>query len=244
MWQSDASLSALLVVQALTLFVALPLGSVTPVGRVLLDVSHLAFAAIGAVALTRRGVVRGALLAGVMLLAAGPAVELRFGARMGIGADVFHEAVALVAFAFNALVTALAARRVFGQGRVTAHRLQGAVLIYLNVAALFAIAYGLLEAHAPGAITASGGGVLAVGRIPPGARTAGLSYFSLTTITTTGYGDLVPVHPFARSLANLEAVFGQLFPATLLARLVALHLAQHDTPPGRATADPDEARHP
>jgi hypothetical protein len=32
------------------------------------------------------------------------------------------------------------------------------------------------------------------------------------------------VHPLARSLANLEAVIGQLFPATLLARIVALHL--------------------
>jgi voltage-gated potassium channel Kch len=52
-----------------------------------------------------------------------------------------------------------------------------------------------------------------------------LNYFSLTTITTTGYGDFVPVDPIARSLANLEAVFGQLFPATLLARLVALHVA-------------------
>jgi voltage-gated potassium channel Kch len=51
-----------------------------------------------------------------------------------------------------------------------------------------------------------------------------LTYFSLSTLTTTGYGDVVPVLPLARSLANLEAVMGQLFPATLLARIVALHL--------------------
>jgi len=44
------------------------------------------------------------------------------------------------------------------------------------------------------------------------------------TLTTTGYGDVVPLHPFARSLATLEAVIGQLFPATLLARLVTLEL--------------------
>lgn len=59
----------------------------------------------------------------------------------------------------------------------------------------------------------------------PGVRTAELSYFSLTTITTTGYGDLAPVHQLARSMANMEAVFGQIFPATFVARLVALHLA-------------------
>jgi len=52
--------------------------------------------------------------------------------------------------------------------------------------------------------------------------TAELVYFSLTTLTTTGFGDIVPVHAIARSLATLEAVIGQLYPATLLARLVTL----------------------
>ena len=53
-------------------------------------------------------------------------------------------------------------------------------------------------------------------------------YFTMISITTTGFGDIVPVAPLARSLANLESVIGQLFPATLLARLVALHLAHED----------------
>jgi len=43
-------------------------------------------------------------------------------------------------------------------------------------------------------------------------------------LTTTGFGDIAPVHPFARSLANLEAIVGQLYPATILARLVTLEL--------------------
>ena len=52
-----------------------------------------------------------------------------------------------------------------------------------------------------------------------------LIFFSFVTLTTTGYGDIVPVHPFARSLANVEAIIGQIYPATLLARLVTLELA-------------------
>ena len=44
------------------------------------------------------------------------------------------------------------------------------------------------------------------------------------TLTTVGYGDIVPLHSVARSLTTLEAVIGQLFPATLLARLVTLEL--------------------
>ena len=52
-------------------------------------------------------------------------------------------------------------------------------------------------------------------------------YFSFTTLTTTGYGDIAPVHPVARGLCNLEAVIGQ-YPATLLARLVTLELAHRE----------------
>ena len=51
-----------------------------------------------------------------------------------------------------------------------------------------------------------------------------LFYLSFVTLTTTGYGDVVPLHPLARSLCNIEAVVGQLYPATLLARLVTLEL--------------------
>ena len=97
------------------------------------------------------------------------------------------------------------------------------MLLYLNVAARFSITYGLLLTWLPDAIVL--GGSSAPTRAP-GVRTAMLTYFSLTTITTAGYGDVVPVHPLARSLANLEAVFGQLFPATLLSRLVGLQLAR------------------
>jgi len=49
-----------------------------------------------------------------------------------------------------------------------------------------------------------------------------LIYFSFVTLTTLGYGDIVPVDPVARSLSNIEAILGQLYPATLLARLVSL----------------------
>jgi hypothetical protein len=171
-------------------FVAVPLGAVYPAGHALMDVGHLVFAAVCAIALTDRRAVQGALLAGLLALAAGPAVMDRVGAGLGLGAELPHETIAVVAFAFNLLVSVLVALRAFGPGDVTAHRVQGAVLVYLNVAALFAIAYGLLETHAPGAIRSTSGGFIATA---PGVQ-AELSYFSLATIITTGYGDLAPVH--------------------------------------------------
>ena len=54
---------------------------------------------------------------------------------------------------------------------------------------------------------------------------ATMLYFSLTTLTTTGYGDIVPLDPFARSLANLESVIGPFYLAITVARLVTMELA-------------------
>ena len=45
------------------------------------------------------------------------------------------------------------------------------------------------------------------------------------TLTTVGYGDVLPVHPVARSLAMLEAVTGPLYLAILVARLVSVAVA-------------------
>jgi hypothetical protein len=52
----------------------------------------------------------------------------------------------------------------------------------------------------------------------------GAALFQLFDADDLGYGDIVPIHPLARSLANLEGVIGQLYPATLLARLVSLEI--------------------
>jgi hypothetical protein len=106
----------------------------------------------------------------------------------------------------------------FGPGRVTHHRIQGAVVLYLCVALLFAALYQILLALMPGSISsiAGHGNYLVLGR--------GVVYYSLTTLTSTGYGDLLPIHPLARSLSSFEAVIGQLFPATLLARIVTLEM--------------------
>jgi voltage-gated potassium channel Kch len=59
-----------------------------------------------------------------------------------------------------------------------------------------------------------------------------LYYFSFVTLTTVGYGDILPVAPVARALATLEALVGQLYPAILIARLVSLQIyaATTETP--------------
>lgn len=66
-------------------------------------------------------------------------------------------------------------------------------------------------------------------------------YFSFTTLTTLGYGDVVPTSPVARGLSSLEAVVGQLYLAVMVARLVALHVTDAQTMPKDA---PDQSLKP
>jgi hypothetical protein len=115
-------------------------------------------------------------------------------------------------------------RAVFGRGRITYHRVVGAVLLYLVIGLIFVALYGFVALATPAAFTnlpALHGDFAVAGN---------LIYFSFVTLTTTGYGDIAPLHPYARSLANVEAIIGQIYPATLLARLVTLELAQGHGP--------------
>jgi hypothetical protein len=49
-------------------------------------------------------------------------------------------------------------------------------------------------------------------------------YFSFTTLTTIGYGDVLPTHPLSRMLAVSEALIGQLYPAVLIGGLLGMAL--------------------
>ena len=106
---------------------------------------------------------------------------------------------------------------VFAKGRVSYHRIIGAVLLYLLIAVAFATLFlfvGLLD-H---------GAIKGIAFDDDRSIASELCYLSFVTLTSTGYGDIIPVHPFARSLCNIESVIGQVYPATLLARIVTLEL--------------------
>ncbi len=109
------------------------------------------------------------------------------------------------------------ARQVFSAGRVTYHRIIGAILLYFLISLIFVALFALVGQMIPKAFSG-------IAIDDNTALASNLIYFSFVTLTSTGYGDLVPVHPIARSLCNLESIIGQLYPAILLARLVTLEL--------------------
>jgi hypothetical protein len=113
---------------------------------------------------------------------------------------------------------AMVSVQVFGEGPVTGHRIRGAIVVYLLLGALWALLYQVVALTIPHAFRLSED--LAGG--DPDALQRMMTYYSFITLTTTGYGDITPIHPVARTLAMLEALVGQLYPAITLARLVSL----------------------
>jgi len=118
-------------------------------------------------------------------------------------------------------------------GPVTTGRLYVAVSLYLLVGILWFAGYNLLEAVHPGSFAQPALLGAPASRVPARA----FLYFSFETITTLGYGDILPVTPKARSLAVLEAAAGILYIAVAVSRLVASYQAgyqigaQDQTPP-------------
>jgi Ion channel len=215
-WQDrfrDPALTVLLALEICTIFLAVPLAAKgLPTAQVVADTLVLAVIAIvvmlslrwSAIILILLGVT--AIVASFLISAEASPISVIVLRR---GGDILM---------FSAL-TWVVAHAVCAPGRITLRRLQGAIVMYLNFASIFAAAYGLIWELSPGAfanLVVQGGGPEEIGS---------MLYFSFTTLTTTGYGDIVAVDPFARSLANFESVLGQFFIAITVARLVTMELA-------------------
>jgi len=208
----DPSLTGLLVLQLLVIFVADPLAAEGfALARSVTGVLVL-IAMILVVALSRRHL---AILAVCASLATIVASFVFQPVMMPTNAALLRRGGEVLAFGVATLVVL---RAVVAPGPVTMSRLQGAIVVYLCIASLFAALFGIIWELSPTAFSH-----LAT---PVGGprETATLMYFSLATLTTVGFGDIVPVEPFARSLAVLEAAVGQVYMVMLVARLVALQL--------------------
>jgi hypothetical protein len=112
-------------------------------------------------------------------------------------------------------------RHIFSKGAITYHRICGAIAVYLLVALIWSEIYLLILGFDPGALV-----------LPPEVLYGSLDrlqaqmfYFSVVTLTTLGYGDIVPVSASAQLAAMLEALIGQLYPTILLAWLVSMEIA-------------------
>ena len=126
----------------------------------------------------------------------------------------------------SVLIIWIVMRAVYAPGPITYRRVVGAVLLYITVGIFFVAVYVMVAVFVPDAFRG-------ITLRPRASLPSDFVYFSFVTLTTVGYGDIVPVDPLVRSLCNLEAVIGQLFPATILARLVSDQVSTRNDRPSK-----------
>jgi hypothetical protein len=205
-------LTALTLMLAILLFVVGPLQAAGDVEAHHFGIAF-GFVLLAAVLIVSRSAVAvGAMLLAIALIICASVLRSRHASDV----DIYLDATAWMTLGITLGV--VVARAVFAPGRVTFHRVVGAVLLYLCIGLVFVSLFCFVDLGERNAFNG----------LPPLrdnlALVGNLIYFSFVTLTSVGYGDIVPVHPFARGLSNVEAIIGQLYPATLLARLVTLEL--------------------
>jgi hypothetical protein len=123
---------------------------------------------------------------------------------------------------FVALIVVAILAYVFRSHVITTETLAGAICAYLLIGHLWANAFSVLETVRPGSFSSNAVASGATSTVQSVVlQDAQFSYFSFVTLSTLGYGDITPLSQPARNLAALEAIFGQLYLAVLISRLVS-----------------------
>ena len=149
------------------------------------------------------------------------------GARTGTAAEDLWKTLLLLLMTVIVVV-----RRVLAKPTVTIQSIYGALSAYLIVGLMFASGYAAIQRLGESPFFANG----------QSANTQTFQYFSFTTLTTLGYGDFTAAENGGRSIAVMEAVTGQVFLATLVARLVAAYRTPGPLPEDADGPEDDEDR--
>jgi hypothetical protein len=209
-WSGDLGLTLVSISLGILIFVIFPLRQEGLSGRFFFDLLMVTLMISGALVTNQSRIITGIMIA-IVVLGAAALWASRF----------FPTAFLQRLSSVLAILTLLLYIRIvllvmFRHGPVTWSRIQGGVCAYLLLGMAWAAAFGLVEQLHPGSFHF----VSEPTNIDQ--LSSKLLYFSFATLTTVGFGDVLPVYPIARSLAIAEAIVGQLFPAILIGALVAM----------------------
>jgi voltage-gated potassium channel len=135
-----------------------------------------------------------------------------------------HYGLTLVILAYT---TATILSAILRNSQITLETLKAAVCVYLLIGLLWVYLFAIIDLIIPGSFLIRRGlegnhyGHLMVSEAFPK-----LLYFSYATLTTLGYGDILPLSGLAQTFSYLEAIVGQLYLTVLIARLVGMHITQ------------------
>jgi voltage-gated potassium channel len=130
---------------------------------------------------------------------------------MVFGGTGFEALVGILSGVLTVATIFTVALGIVDQGEANVQAVTGAICVYVLIGLLFVFLYGVLAVLGSGNFFAQG---------TDGTRSLRL-YFSFVTLATLGYGDYTPAGELGRTLAIVEALFGQLYLVTVIAVLVS-----------------------
>jgi hypothetical protein len=193
--------------------IVLPVVSLSGLGRLALSLAFALMLIFGTVATVRH---RAVIYLVVGLTISTLVVDLIIEIGRSHGLVPLDTALKVATLSIMFCVTL---ERTLRPGKINGYRVLGGIAGYLLIGLTWAFAYQLLIEQAPAAIYFEPGVAQTFPRQP-----SHLIYFSFTTLTTVGFGDIHPVTPAARALTVAEALIGQLYIAILIASLVGMAL--------------------
>jgi hypothetical protein len=117
---------------------------------------------------------------------------------------------------FYFLAIAILMKRISSGAIVTADTIKGGISIYYLLGLFWAVLYMILLTYDPNALT----------NMQRETASFDCYYYSFTTLTTLGYGDIAPVAKYAKILAIMESVTGPVYLAIFVAQIIGLNIAQ------------------
>lgn len=209
LWVKESGLSGMLILLLIMHFVLIPLFGSHKLFMVILNIFWMLFLMAGIFALAKNR--KQAIVISII-----PILYIVFGWISSNNTSPIIIATQLIlTFCTFALLIMLVLLKVFEPGPVTVFRIIGSIVVYMLLAHLWAMAYLFLYENIDGSFQIT---------LPPfesNSLQANFLYFSYITLTTTGFGDIAPLHPLARSLVQVEAMIGVLYPVILIGRLVS-----------------------
>jgi hypothetical protein len=209
LWDKESGLSGMFVLLFIMHFVLIPIFGSYSSFMVIINVFWMMFLIAGIISLSKSK-------KQTFLLTIIPFFFVLFGWISVFRQTPFiHLGEIIFTIATFGLLILLVLKKVFEPGPITEYRVIGSIVVYMVLANLWSVIYQFIYEHIPGAFQIT---------LPPfesNTLQANFLYFSYITITTTGYGDIFPLHPFARAMVQIEAIIGVLYPVILIGRLVS-----------------------
>jgi hypothetical protein len=211
LWTSNYSLTLLLIILVFYLFVLIPQIRDGDKDKIFTGIffSVLLVTGVASVVNERKYKILILVFASLTFLTRWVASVVHSDARL------FSDISSIIYFIILAFIIT---KHIFNNKKIDIHKIMGAVVLYLLIGLIFAYIYSILDFFNPESF------IVSVAE-PFENYEAKSFYYSFITLTTTGFGDVIPATAMARNFTVMESLIGQLFPVILIARLVSIEIA-------------------